>query len=258
VRTLVAVLCCAAFVACGGDEASSLDDAADRLQDVRSGVLDMAIQIEAGGAGPVGFEIAGPFSLSEGRFPITDWEITRSLGDQVSFVRFISTGEQAFLEVDGIAYQVPADQLSSIGAPGAALQEGFEELDLSEWVNEPRVDSDGDAQTISGDLDAVAVVQDLVEIAGDPLDLSEEDLEALERIVRDGEIEVRLDAKGFPISVLVHAEMGSQLADDVPAQLRTLTGASVTLRLGLSEPNSEVDVSPPPDPQPLEGLTSGG
>lgn len=257
-RTLVAVLYCAAFVACGGDEASSLDDAADRLRDVRSGVLDMSIQIEAGGDGPVGFEITGPFSLSEGRFPSTDWEITRSLGDQVSFVRFISTGEQAFIEVDGIAYQVPADQLSSVGVPGAALQEGFEELDLSEWVSDPRVDSDGDAETISGGLDAVAVVQDLVEIAGDPLGLSEDDLEALERIVRDGEIEVRLDADGFPVSILVRAEMGAELAEDAPAELRTLTGASVTLRLGVSEPNSTVDVSPPPDPQPLEGLTSGG
>ncbi len=218
----------------------------------------MSIQIEAGGQGPVGFAITGPFSLAEGRFPSTDWEITRSLGDQVSFVRFISTGEQAFIEVDGIAYQVPADQVSSIGVPSAALQEGFEDLDLSEWVDEPRVDRDGDAETITGDINAVAVAQDLIEIAGEGFDISEDDLEALQRIVRDGEIEVRLDANGFPISVVVRAEMGSELADDAPAELRTLTGASVTLRLGVSEPNSEVEVSPPPGPQPLEGLTPGG
>src|SRR5687767_727896 len=97
----------------------------------------MRLAASSGGQleGEVGFSIEGPFSFEDpGKLPLAEWELTRFAGEEEVTLTFISTGDAAFVVLDGQAYELPPEQIENIGP--ANLDGGLNGLRVDEWVVE--------------------------------------------------------------------------------------------------------------------------
>ena len=181
----VAALCGLAPTACGGEAPGEVvARTQDNLARIRSGDLDARLVIAAEGpkrTGATGFELRGPFELarSAGDLPKARIAYTQIAGSRRATVTLVSTGERAYIEVRGKAYELTSDQErqlreaggplgggSGSGAPGAtAAPTGS--LDLAAWLREPDLSAGeriGGAETdrVTGEVDVASVVTDVL------------------------------------------------------------------------------------------------
>ena len=258
---------CASCGLIGGDP---LADAADGLAAIRSGVLGFRLVAETEGGQEAGFFLRGAFSLPEGEeLPIADFSYGRIDSGDEPRTRFVSTGDAAYLEIEGTAYELPPETVSDLVGAAAPSEEGpFSHLEVTEWVDDPdesegRPLDEGSAPTtvISGELDVVAALNDLFDLARDaggfdlpPLD--GEDAEMLRNAVEDARVElVTAD------DVFRRLEVTVDLAGDAPGSLEDpladLLGVGFRLQVSIDEPNEPVTVDAPSDPRPIEELAPG-
>jgi hypothetical protein len=153
-----------------------LADTAANLGRIHSGVLGMRMMAESTGqlAGEMGFELEGPFALPVGdeSLPVAEFRYTQIAGPESAEATFLSTGEQAFVEIEGQAYELQADALAEepAAAPAAAAA-GLGTLRLNEWIREPELSDGGevggtDTWRVTADLNAGAAIPDLMELSG--------------------------------------------------------------------------------------------
>src|SRR5918992_773871 len=118
-----------------------LDTAGDKLGDIRSGVMNLRL-VAATRSGPeTGFAISGPFSLPSDESLIEADLNLRQLGPEAApQVRFVSTGEAAYVEVERKTYELPPEQVESLRGDAEAGEGGpFDGLDLDSWAIDPEV-----------------------------------------------------------------------------------------------------------------------
>lgn len=133
-------------------------------------------------------------------------------------MRLISTGMHGFIEVDGTAYRLGLEHEEQLRSTGGDVTGGLTSLDISNWVVDPQGERDGDIDRVTGELDVVAVVNGLSELArsfGRPLPSLDADDERLRDAAKDTRFE---------------------------------------LESGHDDPNEPVDVSPPANPRPSSEL----
>ena len=181
----VAALCGLAPTACGGEAPGEVVARTQaNLARIRSGDLDARLVIAAEGpkrTGATGFELHGPFELprSAGDLPKARIAYTQIAGSRRATVTLVSTGERAYIEVRGKAYELTPDQErqlreaggplgggSGSGAPGATASPTGS-LDLAAWLREPDLSgggSIGGAETdrVTGEVDVASVVTDVL------------------------------------------------------------------------------------------------
>lgn len=273
-KMLAGVATAIAFAAAGcgpGGAAGVLDDTASKMGDITSGELHLRLVASAGAEGeqrPVGFQVDGPFSLpdEEGKLPLARLRLTRLRGGEVTPTIFLSTGERAFLEVDGSAYELTPEQVSSLrgGEPGKG---GLKGLDVGDWAEEPEVTDAGlvdgvAAERVTAGLDVPEAMNDLIEVAtrigvGTETGLRRLDgdaAEQLKRAVREARLEVvtgkedRL-LRRLRINVTLAAP-GRRLAE----ALGPLAGTRLTLEVDIIKPNQPVKIDPPERVRSLEEL----
>ncbi len=270
---LAALAACAALAGCGESDAeSALDETASKLGEIRSGQLDMKVVVSPSTAGSdIGFELEGPFSLpGEGDLPTTDLRYTQIAGENRGDVQFISTEDGAWVEVEGQAYELPADRVEALTGDGGSGGGPLTELDVASWARDAELDEGppvaGDqTDSVRSEVDVVKALNDLLgtledlgagEAAGiGPLE--GDDAEQLEEAVRSSRLEMLIGTDDRLLRRLVlNLDIGVE-ARELAGGLGRLRGAEVTLELTIADPNGTVEVEAPEDALPYTSLPSG-
>lgn len=250
--------------ACGDDKSpaqAALADAEQGLGRIESGDLTMQLLASSvAGSGGVGFRIEGPFRVGkdEGDLPAADLEYTRITGDSKEASGFISTGEQAFVELDGEFQQLDDAQLDELRVTDDAEGGGLEGLSLEDWVKAPKVSTgprvDGAAtRRIRGTVDAVPAINDLLELAGGfgatddsaPGRLEGDGADAVRRAVRSANVDLLVGAED---NLLRQLDLVIELSVRDAAVRRALkgpAGARLSLELDVDKVNRPVTVEVP-------------
>lgn len=262
-----------ATAGCGGgasgDSNEILSETASNLGEIRSGELTLAVTAKAERGETLGFELTGAFALAEpGKLPLAEMEYTQIAGAERGSVTFISTGEKAYVETEDGVFELPDDQIADLRASDTeAGGAGLEELRIDDWMVDPEA-SEGDevggdeTDKVRAKLDVVAAINDLIAAARELGAGSAGGLDALEganadqveRAVETATIEI-LSGKDDRLlrRLLIDAEFGVDVPDDVRAALGSFAGAHVTFDLMIVNPNEPVEVEAPPDAQPFPG-----
>ena len=190
------------LAACSGEGKEAADvvaETADNLAQIKSGEVSirLAVTPKSNEAQAFGFELRGPFSLDgPGELPVARIAYTQIRGSERGTVTVVSTGRNAYVEVDGQAYELPPEQAAQLRLAGRVLDEGegLGELGVDDWIEEPELSdggSVGDTETdrIDAKLDVAKAAQDLVELSrglgqGALGDLSAVEEQLLERATR--------------------------------------------------------------------------
>lgn len=262
-RRAALVLVLLAVAGCGSDDepAALLSDTAEKLGEVRSGVLDFRLSGEAAGQrgsdGEVGFSLKGPFSLPDrdGRLPVADIAYSRFAGGNRDDTRITATGDEAFVTVDGTPYELGPSQLKDLRGVGGGSG-GLGALRVDRWVKDPAVSDAGDgAQKVSGRLDVVAAASDLLALGGSKR-IDGRDADQLEKAVESATLELWTGKEDRVLRrLLIRMKLGFEKAPaEIRERLQGFGGAEFVLDFRLSKPNGPVKVSAPRGARPLSAL----
>ena len=279
---VVALLALALLAGCGGDDSSSGSDTDPQQvldaalgsdsEPISSGVLDISFDLDSSGesAGTLSATVQGPFqSGGEDQLPELDLTANANVDAQGVTLDFDGgltvTGDGLYVSYNGTDYQLD-DQTFAL------LQQSYEQssqlqqnqsdqgslsafgIDPSTWIsnltNEGTEDIDGtEVVHVSGSADVPQITQDLQTVAEQTGQASQADvagLQQLEDLVTNASIDVYADAE---TNVLRKLDLSLEIAD--PAGGDTTT---VTLSIGIADPNSDQEITAPEDAQPIEDL----
>lgn len=278
-RWLGGVAALVLFAGCtGGDRSRTSSDPSEIVNEtaanmaaIESGDLDFSLTATSEGEleGSAGFELSGPFSFEEDSLPTASWDFTRIAGEERVSVTFISADGAAFIEVDGQAYEVEPEQLGQLGASGGVVEGGLESLDIGDWIESPEISDGGfvggaETDLIEGDLDVVAAVNGMLEIArqvsGDDSlpEITGEDAEQLEQTAAGATIELYTGVEDRLLRrLLVSLPLEAGAIEGLPEGLADMAATEFNLDLTISDPNSEISVEAPTDVLPFEELPQG-
>lgn len=242
-----------------------LEQTASKLGDIKSGNMELRLVASTPEGQRVGFELKGPFSIPDGEgLPVADLTYTRFAGTAENTFGFLSTGEAAFLRRGEQFYRLPDDRVQSMkGSEDAGSRGPFSGLKLDKWVPDSEVvsrEDQSDVETITGELDVVRAVNDMLGIAreyggADRPEIEGEDADLLKEAVKEAELTM-VTGKDDRIlrSLLVTMELGKDPPEAFKAALEGFTGVNFVLELKLTDPNSKVSVQTPANPLPYESL----
>jgi hypothetical protein len=257
---------------CGFLSPSPLEAAADSLAEVRSGTLGFRLVAETPGGQEAGFFLRGTFALPEGaELPQADLTYGRVGVAGESETTFLATGDAAYVEVEGQAYELPPEAVGALVGAADPGEDGlFGELELDEWVREPEVTEgppvggdDGPSTVVEGDLDVVAALNDLTGLARaaggfDLPPLEGDEAERLEAAVDGAHLKVVTDGDDVFRRLEIAVELGADAPDALAGPLEDLLGVAFELQVSIDDPNSSVTVDPPTDARPIEELVPDG
>ncbi|HEX2149034.1 MAG TPA: hypothetical protein VHI31_02510 [Actinomycetota bacterium] len=245
---------------------SPLEKTAANLGDIRSGNMELRLIASTPEGQRTGFELKGPFSMPEGeQLPQADLTYTRYAGTTEDTFGFISTGDAAFLRMGERFYALPEENVRSMrGSDDPGNRGPFSGLNLDGWIPDSEVvatPENSDVETITGDLDVVAAVNDMLGIAReyagvDRPEIEGDDADRLRDAVEKAELTL-VTGKDDRIlrSLLVTMDLGRDPPEAFRRALEGFTGVNFTLELKLTEPNSDVSVTAPANPLPYESLS---
>ena len=268
-RSLAGVFALVALASagCGGSEPSANDvlaETAAKLGEIRSGDLSLRLVVSAEEK-DVGFELKGPFALAEnGALPVAEVEYTQIAGSRSATATFLSTGEEAFVRVDGNTFELPAAEVERLRASGGGSGEGLGELRIDDWIGDPKLETGGEvggAETdrLTATLDPVAVANDLLALAaelggGRATRLEGADAEQLRRAVESSRIEVNTGRDDRILRRLVlEADLRANVPEELKSALPALPSAHFEFRLEIANPNKRVEVEAPANARPFRG-----
>jgi hypothetical protein len=270
IRAVPLLLAVVALAGCGGsdaDPAKVLSQTAENLGKIHSAKsLHLKLLVDPREGDDFGFELEGPVALCELRpLPILDVEYTQIANGQEATVRLVSNGEQGFVVLDGTAYEMREDQAADLSSACEELEGGggLESLRVGDWVRDPDASTDDDVDTVTGELDVVAVVNDLVEIArafgGSTLArLDRDDAQRIADATEDSSFELETGhADHLLRRLFLEAELGFDVPEDLRRALGDAVGGTFTFELELEDPNSQVEVQQPANPRPASELPGG-
>jgi hypothetical protein len=254
-RSVLALAAAVLLAGCGagGDAGPALQQTANKLDSIKSGVLTFAVDVQPRDGEPFGFSLEGPFALAQqGQLPELDIAYTQTANGKSATIRLVSDGEQAVAISEGKRIELAPEALEQLRATGAGEGGGLAQLRIDRWLVDPEL-SDGPDGTdrITGELDVAEVANGLLAFAasfgrgaGEPL--SEADAERLRDAIDSAEFEI---LTGKEDRLLRKLSFDVALGVDVPEALRDafgdVVGADVAFLLELAEPNKPVEVTLP-------------
>jgi hypothetical protein len=270
VKRLAFLLAVLALAGCGGGGEDSptdvLGETGENLSDIRSADLSLELLFSANSGEQQGFRLDGPIALEEGKL-LARVDYTQIAGENTANTTFISTGEQMFVEVDGVAYELPQNLVDEVEeATGDLEVEGLgDRIELGNWVRDPKLADGGEVggtatDHISARLDVVNAVNGLLEIAAGfggreaPPAVEGEAADQLRRAVEAASIDVWT---GKDDRLLRRLALAIEFAPEVPGELRSALGLAVEFELSLANPNKDVSVTAPDNARPYTDLVGG-
>lgn len=279
-----------AFAACGGGSSSNnpqeiVDEAT--LQGIESGNLDLAVGIDITGeeSGHVDVSLSGPFQSESGE-ELPDLDLTAkadgSVGDRtIDFDGGLTLlGNKAYVAYKGIEYEVDPTTFNYVkatiqrrtgdnqGGEATACREAASRLQVADFIENLKGDGsadvgDTDTSKVSGDLDAVAAIDALIEIVEEPV--CREQLKAADPLPSIAELKEARDEVGRGVKA-AHVEF--YVGDDdivrrISAQITIEPSKDsgkgpkrieLDIDLKLTEVNEEQTISAPSSSQPLSNL----
>jgi hypothetical protein len=274
VRRAAALLAVAALVAgCGSSGRANevLSRTASKLDDIRSGELTLRLVVSPreGTKGRVGFELRGPFALKRNGLPVAKIVYTQIAGAREGSATFISTGTNAFAEVNGRAYELPPESTDLIrqAAAGIAGSNGLGQFEIDDWVEDPVVTDGGEVggaptDRVAADLDVVAAANGLLslvrQLGRDAPTIQGEEAERLEDAVESSSFDVWSGREDQLLRrLLLEANLGFDVPESLRRALGEVVGAKIEFELAISNPNEPVAVTPPANPLPSSELPGG-
>jgi hypothetical protein len=194
------------LAACGADDAGS----ADALDGVFSNAVpsadvtfDLRARFEGGEAelrGPFRLRAEGPYvNGPERKLPSFDWDVTADAGESGVSLGVISTGDNAWVEWMGTAYEVGEERIAEVNRHIAEHPDDLG-LDPSRWIVNPQDEGEEDVAGVdtnhwSADIDVGRFLDDLDAAAGRmgrPADerLTPEERRLIVEAVDDAEVNV--------------------------------------------------------------------
>jgi len=270
-RTLPLLLGVVVLAGCGGgdaDPAVVLSQTAANLGKITSAEsLHLKLLVEPRDGEPFGFELEGPVALCEQRaLPLLDVEYTQIANGQEATVRIVANGTQGFVVLDGAAYELSEEQAADLRSACDDLEGsdgGLSSLRVGDWVRDPDASTGDDLDTVTGELDVVAVVNDLVDIArafgGSSLArLDRDDAQRIADATEDSSFELETGHDDHLLRRLaLEAELGFDVTEDLRRALGDAVGGTFTFELELEDPNSQVEIQTPEDVRPASELPGG-
>jgi hypothetical protein len=258
---LAAVL---AIAGCGGEDGNPnaiMRETAASLSEIKSAKpFKLRIAVDPRDGDEFGFAIDGAVALCDGddELPRLDVAYTQFAQGKEAVAQLISTGSDSFIEIEGTAYVLPDAQEAELrnACKEVAAEGGLEQLRVDDWVLEPRADGDN---AVHGRLNVVAVINDLVDVArafgGSTLSrLDSDDARRIAEATEESSFELERGDDGLLRRLALEADLGFDVPRDLQDALGKVVGAKVTFELDLDDPNTEVEVSPPPNPRPASQL----
>jgi hypothetical protein len=270
-RVLLLLLGIVGLAGCGGgdaDPAVVLSQTAANLGKIKSAEsMHLKLIVDPVKGDPFGFELEGPVALCQQRaLPILDVEYTQIANGQEATVRILANGTRGFVVLNGTAYQMSEGQQADLRSACEDLESGdggLESLRVGDWVRDPEASSGDDVDTVTGELDVVAVVNDLVDIArafgGSTLSrLDRDDAQRIADATEGSSFELETGHDDHLLRRLaLEAELGFNVPDDLRSALGDAVGGSFTFEFELDDPNGQVEVQAPEDARPSSELPAG-
>lgn len=287
-RALVALLLVAlaalTLAACGGDDdggGGGSGDTADArtllretfsgTKDVRSGRVALGVRLAETGGEAMSVGIAGPFENVGGdAYPKFDIALDARLGAQGSFsAGLVSTSDRLFVELEGNAYEIPAEFLDTAREQNEGRRFSIPDLDPQSWIDNPEVvgqEEVGGAQTehISGDVNVSALLDSIDSVLGElgrqglssvtsgqlPTSIPADTRAEIERTVKDPRVDVWTGSDDKTLRKL-EVTLGIE-----PARASE-RGGDVAFVLELSDLNEPQTIEPPANVRPVDELIAG-
>ena len=234
IRRAAALAAVAVLAACSSEDDSTLARAEEAMAELEAGAMSLELAATTNDvADPVGFRVDGTYSFaSDGELPVFDFTYTELLAGDENVATITSDGEAVIVVVDGQEHELSADDAESLRLGD---DEGFADLGIASWVDDPTERARGDDTVVTGGVDAADLLSDIARIAaqvngaGEVGPLDEESADRLAQLVRSSEIEILVGDDDLPRSVDAVLDFGS----DVPEALTDALGpyAAAQLRL---------------------------
>jgi hypothetical protein len=281
----------AGLSACGGDDDTSGASADELLKatfgeeaEVRSGDLTAALRLDAKGLasiqGPIELKLNGPFeSRGDGKLPELDLTIALSGGGTSFAAGAVTTGEKAWLRLQGTDYEVDDATFEEFrkGYEASAGKEDDESgpsfsalgIDPLKWLRDAKVAGEetvGGAEThrITAGVDVGAFLEDVSTLLGKagqlgqatqgvPTQLTEQQRKDIEASVKGATLEVWT---GKEDTTLRRVRLVVDIAVPEAARERAggLSSGTLSFDLTIAELNEPQEVSEPEDARPLADL----
>jgi hypothetical protein len=265
-RVTLLVVGVALLAGCGGsgDANEIMRETAAKLGEIRSAKPFMLrIAVDPRDGEEFGFAIDGAVALcdQDDELPRLDVAYTQFAQGQDETVQLISTGQDAFIEVDGTAYHLDDENEADLRGACEELSTdgGLEQLRVDDWVLEAEAEGENE---VHGRLDMVAVINDLVEVArafgGSTLSrLDADDARRIAEATDESGFELVRGDDGLLRRLALEADLGFDVPADLQDALGDAVGAKVTFELELDDPNTEFEISPPKNPRSARDLPQG-
>jgi hypothetical protein len=274
VKRLLVLIGAAVLAGCGGggDANNVLSRTAAGLGKIQSGDLTLRLVVSPreGTKGRIGFELRGPIAFKAASLPVGRIEYTQIAGAREGKATFLSTGTDAYVLVDGKAYELPAaaaEQVRSAAGGLGGSGGGLDSFHVESWFDDPKVEDGGEvggAETdhVTADLDVVAAANgllDLVRQLGRQASRIEgQQAEQLRDAVESSSIDVWTGKRDRLLRrLLLKAQLGLDVPESLRRALGDVVGARVEFELAVSNPNRPVRVQPPANPLPPSALSGG-
>ncbi|HYH57658.1 MAG TPA: hypothetical protein VD790_00360 [Thermoleophilaceae bacterium] len=295
---LPAVLAGALVVGCGGDDDAATESATELLDIAFANSIDSAditldIELELEGAAeleePVQITLTGPYhSDPDGALPAVDWNVTIQAQGQSFEAGLTSTGDRAFIGLQGTDYEVSRETVENLNRQLLASRETEGDRDLEDfgvtprdWVVDAEVEGDEEVADVltthvSGNLDVARILDDLNTVVAEasqlggaiaeqaPPTLSDEQQEQIEDVVSDP----RFDAYVGKDDERLHrlsADLGFEVPEDARERVGGLESGVISFSIEFANIGAAQEVSAPENARPvselttqLEGLFGGG
>jgi hypothetical protein len=226
---------------------------------------------------PVKLTLTGPYEgQGKGKLPKVDWDIAVNAAGQSFSAGFISTGDNAFVNVQGTDYEVGAQAVTQINAQLAAAQKQSGNKGLSQfgvnaknWLKDAKEEGDEDvagvktthvsaAFDVSRFLDDVnKLVSQAGTLPGGPQarQLTEAEKKQVRDIVKNPRFDLYV-GKDDNIIRRLSADMTFDVPESRRQQVNGLSGGSIRFSVEFRDVGKPQTIQAPTGAKPLAELTS--
>ena len=252
-RLLLPLALAGALAGCAGDGPAGpvLQETAQNLDRIESGVLSVSVRMTPKDGDELGYEIEGPIRLGkESEPPVADVRYTQIANGQEDTVRLVLQEDgSGYVERDGERIDLDETQLAELLESGSLLGgDGLRRLSFERWIVDPELSEGPDGtDKVTGELDVAAAMAGLAALSGllqQNVVLTAEQREQVSDAVEESSFEL---LTGEEDRLLRKLALEFTLETEVPEELREAigddaVGAGFSFELELDDVNEPVRI----------------